>query len=109
MPDRLDLRFGIASSLMLQAIQTNGQPLEMKVQAALQVYREIQGLDPNGFEAPILYAAYARAIGDSNACETAISRLMTIHPQRTELYLQKLAETDRILQSTPDEQVHRRA
>lgn len=90
MPYRLDLRFGIASSLMSQAIQTNGPQLELKVKDALRVYQEIQALDTNGFEAPVLYAAYARAIGETNASEAALKGLMAIHRQRTGQYLRNL-------------------
>jgi hypothetical protein len=54
MPDRLDLRFGLASSLLAQASQTNGQRLDMKVREALSVYQDIEALDTNGFEAPDL-------------------------------------------------------
>lgn len=103
MPDRLDLRFGIASSLISQAIQTNGQQLEMKVREALQVYQEIQALDTNGFEAPIWYAAYARAIGDTNASDNAIRSLMIVNPARTGEYLQKFNLVDHILRTTPSE------
>jgi hypothetical protein len=103
MPERLDLRFGLASSLLSQAIQTNGQRLEMKVREALSVYQDIETLDTNGFEARILFAAYARAIGETNASEAAFSRLMLLHPQRTREYIQKFNQIDQILQLTPDE------
>jgi hypothetical protein len=103
MPERLDLRFGLASSLLSQAIQTNGQRLEMKVREALSVYQDIETLDTNGFEAPILFAAYARAIGETNASAAAFSRLMLLHPQRTREYIQKFNQIDQILQLTPDE------
>lgn len=98
MPERLDLRFGLASVLVSQALQTNGPQLELKIRQALQVYQEIQSLDPTGFEASILYAAYARAIGESNACETTIRGLLTSHPRRTTDYLQRFDRLDRILQ-----------
>jgi len=103
MPDRLDLRFGIASSVISQATQTNGQQLEMKVREALQIYQEIQALDTNGFEAPIWYAAYARAIGDTNASDNAIRSLMILDPGRTGEYLQKFNLVDHILRTTPNE------
>ena len=103
MPDRLDLRFGLASSLLSQAIQTNGQRLEMKVREALSVYHDIETLDTNGFEALILFAAYARAIGETNASAAAISRLMPLHPQRTREYIQKFSRIEQILQLTPEE------
>ena len=101
MPDRLDLRLGLASALVSQGIKTNGRLLEMKVKAALQVYQEIQALDTNGFEASIWYAAYTRALGQTNTSAAAIRGLMAIHPQRTREYLQKFSLVDRLLQAVP--------
>lgn len=107
MPWRLDLRFGIASSLICEALQTNGQPLEIKVKSALGVYQEIQAMDPAGFLAPIWYAAFARAIGDRTASEGAISGLMGAYPLRTEDYLQRFERADCILQTVPNEMPRR--
>lgn len=107
MPYRLDLRFGLASSLLLQALQTNGLQLEMKVKDALRVYQEIRALDTNGFEAPILYAAYTRAIGETNTSQEAITGLIAVHPQRTSEYLEKFNLADRVFQTTPNEKPRR--
>jgi hypothetical protein len=107
MPDRLDLRFGIASSLVLQAIQTNGPQLEAKVKDALHVYQEIHALDTNGFDAPLLYAAYTRTLGHTNASETTLNALIAVHPERTREYLQRFCRIDRILQ-TPTNLIPRR-
>ena len=57
MPARLDLRYGLASALVGQAVQTNGIELKNKLTAALRVYQEIKSLDANAFEAPLLCAA----------------------------------------------------
>ncbi len=103
MPSRLDLRFGIASLLVAQALQTNGQQLEIKLKDALQVYQDIQALDPTGFEAAILYAAYTRAIGERNAFESAMSGLMRAHPRQTRDYLQRFDRADDILETKPTE------
>jgi uncharacterized SAM-binding protein YcdF (DUF218 family) len=103
MPERLDLRFGIASALMSQAVQTNGLELRLKVKEALKVYQEIQALDTHTFDAPILYAAYARAIGETNESEQAINQVTAIRPRRTQEYLEKFSLADRILQMTPAE------
>jgi hypothetical protein len=102
MPCRLDLRFGTASALLLQGLQTNGPQLEMKVKGGLGVYQELQALDTNGFDAPLLYAAYNRALGETNASETALRALMAVHPERTSEYIQRFSRVDRILQSTPN-------
>jgi len=103
MPNRLDLRFGIASSLVLQGLQTNGPPLERKVREASKVYEEIQALDPDGFEAAIWYAAYARALGETNESQVAIARLIATYPERTREYLEKFTTMDDILEMIPNE------
>jgi hypothetical protein len=103
MPERLDLRIGIASSLISQALQTNGVELELKVQEALKIYQEVWALDTNSFEAPIWFAACSRAIGEINQADWALSQLIAIHPQPTTEYLQKFTRLDRILQIVPKE------
>jgi hypothetical protein len=103
MPTRLDLRFGIASALLLQALQTNS-PFDLKIQGALRVYEEIQALDPNGFEAPMLYAAYARAVGETNASEATIRQLTALHPQRTKECLERLDRADAVLRLIPSQE-----
>jgi hypothetical protein len=104
MPERLDLRFGIASALLSQATQTNGPQLELKVKNALEVYREIQALDTNSFEAPILYAAYSRAIGETNDSNAVVTRLGAEHPERTGEYILRFSRIDRILELTPNDE-----
>lgn len=102
MPQRLDLRFGIASALMGQAVQTNGAELRVRVGKALEVYRQIQTMDPKGFAAPILYAAFARAIGRTNDSESALNGLLAAAPMRTREYLQRFDRIDRIFESPPN-------
>jgi hypothetical protein len=101
MPTRLDLRFGIASALLLQATQTNSQ-FDLKMKGALGVYREIEALDTNGFEAPLLFAAYSRALGDTAASDATIDRLRSSHPQRTQEYLERFQRIDTILHTAPN-------
>jgi hypothetical protein len=101
MPNRLDLRFGIASTLLGQALQTNTQ-FDVKIKDALEVYRQIWALDTNGFEAPMLYAAYTRAIGDTNASHATVYRLMNIHPDRTRDYLDRFRRVDALLKTVPN-------
>jgi uncharacterized SAM-binding protein YcdF (DUF218 family) len=102
MPSRLDLRFDLASSLVSQAVQTNGPQLETKLNGALQVYRDIEALNTNSFEAPILYAAYTRAMGESNQSNTAISRAMSLHPQLTTDYVERFRRLDLLLEMIPN-------
>ena len=100
MPYRLDLRFDIASALLLQALQTNGPQLHLKVNAALEEYRKILAMDTNSFEAPLLYAAYARALGQTNQSEEALLPLRTLHPRLTGEYLRRFSTLDGILHTT---------
>jgi vancomycin permeability regulator SanA len=102
MPNRLDLRFGIASALLGQATQTNA-PFEARMKSALKVYQEIHALDTNGFQAALLYATYTRALGETNASESTLAELMAVHPQRTRAYQEKFRRLDKILQLTPQE------
>ena len=102
MPDRLDLRFGIASALIGQASQTNA-PFMARMNDALQVYREIHALDTNGFQAALLYSAYARAIRDTNASEAALTRFMAAQPEKTSAYRETFQRIEEILQLTPSE------
>ena len=102
MPNRLDLKFGVASALVSQAIETNGPQLELKLREALGVYQEIQKMDPKGLEAPIWHAAYTRALGDTNAAEAALNALMAVRPEPTRQYLEAFSLVDRILQITPN-------
>lgn len=103
MPERLDFRFDVASALLLQGLQTNGQQLELKVKDALAVYQQIQSLDPDGFDAPLLYAAYTRALGETNRSHEAMQKLQTIHPDRARKYLQLFDSIDHTLEMTPPE------
>lgn len=100
MPGRLDLRFGIASALIGQALQTNA-PFELRMKSALQTYQDIHALDTNGFQAALLYAAYTRAIGETNASENTIERLIRTHEARTRSYLEKFRRLDEVMQITP--------
>lgn len=108
MPNRLDLRFGIASALIGQAIQTNTQ-FEVKMKEALKIYQEIHAMDPNGFQGALLYAAYSRAIGDTNASTSALNQLVILHPQQTRAYAEKFRRIDEILRITPNENIENMA
>ena len=111
MPNRLDLRFGIASALVGQALQTNS-PFDVKMKGALQVYQEIHGMDTNGFQAALLYAAYARAIGDTNASDSAMAALMKVHRERTHAYqerFRRIEELQRMIPNMDPEKVTRTA
>ncbi|WP_081904171.1 YdcF family protein [Brevibacillus thermoruber] len=86
-PYNLDLKFSLAST----------QVIQKKLPEALQTYRQILRLDPDNFNATLLFAVYSKANGDERAFQEAVSRLRTIDPQRTAAYLEKLRATDEIL------------
>jgi len=108
MPERLDLRFMIATALIGQALQTNTL-LELKMKQALAVYQQIWAMDTNGFEAPILYAAYMRAMGDTNASEAAIKQLMSVYPERTREFVERFGRVDAFLEIVPNETISKSA
>jgi len=105
MPERLDLRFVIATALVGQAAQTNSPLLDLKIKQALDVYQEIWGMDTNGFHGGILYAAYARAIGDTNSSKEMIEHLRAVDPKRAQDYAERFERVDGFLEITPNEKL----
>lgn len=100
MPNRFDLRFGIASALLLQALHTNSQ-FDVMLKETLRVYEDIHALDKKGFTAPLLYAAYNRAAGDRLGSDRTLERLTAIHPRRTFEFIDRFNRVDDILRLTP--------
>ncbi len=106
LPERLDLRFCLASALIGQAMHTNGAPLfNAKMREALAIYQEIGTLDPQNSSAPILCAAYARAIGDAPSAEVAINQAMARAPERTREYLERFQRVEGFLEIVPNEKL----
>lgn len=103
MPDRLDLRFGIASTLVGQAAQTNGAQLTLKLKEALAVYEHIDAMDTNGFNAALLALAYHRVIGETNQSQPLLARLTALYPDRTKDYLRRFDLLDELLRIQPSE------
>ncbi|WP_367846837.1 ElyC/SanA/YdcF family protein [Rhodoferax sp. WC2427] len=86
-PDRLDLLFGVASAQVLQK-DTAG---------ALQTWADIWQKDRQGFEAPILQAAYLTALENTEATDKILATLARSHPERTQAYQDKFARATRTL------------
>jgi uncharacterized SAM-binding protein YcdF (DUF218 family) len=107
MPERLDLRFGIATALVGQAAQTNSPLLDVKIKQALDIYLEIWSLDTNGFYAGILYAGYARAIGETNTANEMIASLTATAPKRAQEYADRFERVDAFLEIAPNETLSR--
>lgn len=101
LPQRLDLRFGIATALVGQALETNA-PFASRMSSALEVYEEIQALDRGGFYAPVLRAAYRRAMGDTNAAKLIMNQLLASHPERARAYLDRFSRIEEIWRLVPN-------
>ncbi len=86
-PQRLDLRFSIASTQIIQG----------KIDDAIATYNEIIKLDKNNFEARILKAMYAKASDKLDIYNQTIKELNSMFPDRTASYLRKF---DRVEKNT---------
>lgn len=69
-PQRLDLRFSVASSQVIQG----------KLDDALATYQRILELDPENFDAQVLYAAYSRVNNDPDSFNATMQSLSQTHP-----------------------------
>ena len=83
-PYRTDLRFGIASTQIIQK----------KTPEALQTYRDILVMYPDNFEAGILLAGYSKQMGDMKTFNETIEVLKKNHPEKTQEYLEKFSMAD---------------
>jgi tetratricopeptide (TPR) repeat protein len=88
-PYRLDLRFSIASTQVLQG----------KLDEALETYKGILELEPNNFEANILYAVYSKVNGDTASYDEKLKMLETIDSARTEHYIKTFETTENLLKT----------
>ncbi len=53
-------------------------------------------MDPNNFNANLLYGVYSKASGDDAAYKASVAKLKQIDVQKTNMYLQKLEQTEKI-------------
>lgn len=83
-PDRLDLRFGIATTQVLQS----------KIQEALATYKDIIKIYPESFDANMLLAGYSRALGDNNTYNNTIAAMEKIYPEMTRKFVERFDRTD---------------
>ena len=84
-PQRLDLRFSIASTQIIQG----------KIDEAIATYDEIIKLDKNNFEARILKAMYAKVSDKTKMYDQTIKVLKEKFPNKTEAYLKKFENAER--------------
>lgn len=83
-PSRLDLRFGIASSQILQG----------KTDEALDTYREIIKIYPDSFEANMLLAGYDYALGNMDEYNEIMNKMKSIYPEKTRNFEQRILRTE---------------
>jgi tetratricopeptide (TPR) repeat protein len=86
-PYNLDLKFSLASTQIIQK----------KIPEALQTYKQILNLDPNHFNANLLYGVYSKVNGDIHAYKSSISKLRQINSKKTDEYIEKLKTTESII------------
>jgi tetratricopeptide (TPR) repeat protein len=86
-PYDIDLKFSLASTQIIQK----------KIPDALQTYKQIVNLEPNNFNANLLYGVYSKLNGDDSSYKSSISTLRQIDSRKAKDYLQKLETTDTIL------------
>jgi tetratricopeptide (TPR) repeat protein len=89
-PFNLDLKFSVASTQLIQK----------KIPEALQTYRQILNLDPNNFDANLLYGVYSKVNGDNRANKSAIARIRNVDSTKTRDYLQKIERADNTTKTT---------
>ena len=85
-PNRLDLRFSIASTQIIQK----------KIPEALKTYEEIMALDTNNFDAGILYAGYSKANNDISSYNKEITELKKSHLEETGNYIKKFENIEKV-------------
>ena len=85
-PERLDLRFGLAST----------QIIKKDIDGAQQTYLDILAKDPDNFDAAILHAAYAKLSGDMKTYTDTMAELTQASPEQTQEYLEKFQQADAI-------------
>ena len=88
-PYRLDLRFSIASTQVIQG----------KIAEALETYKGILNIEPNNFDANILFAAYSRINGDTLSYDNTLQFLSTIEPEKTAKYVASFERTENFLKT----------
>jgi tetratricopeptide (TPR) repeat protein len=86
-PYNLDLKFSLASTQIIQK----------KIPEALQTYKQILNLDPNNFNANLLYGVYSKVNGDIRAYKSSISKLRQIDSKKADEYIEKLKATESII------------
>jgi tetratricopeptide (TPR) repeat protein len=88
-PHDLDLKFSLASTQIIQK----------KIPEALTTYQQILNLDPDNYNANLLYGVYSKVNGDEKAYKTAIANLKRLDAHKTNEYLNKFSVTETIIKT----------
>jgi tetratricopeptide (TPR) repeat protein len=86
-PYDLDLKFSLASTQLIQK----------KYPETLKTYTQILNLDPNNFDANLLYGAYSKVNGDEDSYKSSMSKLRKLDSARSRVYAQKLETADSLM------------
>lgn len=84
-----DLKISLASTQIIQK----------KVPEALETYKQVLNLEPNHYNANLLYGTYSRVNGDEKTYKKSLAKLMQIDPAATKEYIQKFESTEEIMKT----------
>ncbi|WHY86032.1 ElyC/SanA/YdcF family protein [Neobacillus novalis] len=94
-PHDLDLKISLASTQIIQK----------KIPEALKTYQQILNLDPDNYNAHLLYGVYSKVNGEEKVYQTAISNLKRLDAHKTNEYLEKFSATETIIKTTLNTEV----
>ncbi|WP_028775441.1 YdcF family protein [Shimazuella kribbensis] len=86
-PFDTDLKISLASTQIIQK----------KIPDALHTYKQILNLDPNHFDANLLYGVYSKINDDEKTYQKSIAKLRTLDATKTNVYLKKFQTTEAIM------------
>ncbi|MCF7791630.1 MAG: YdcF family protein [Victivallales bacterium] len=84
-PYRLDLKFDVASTQILQG----------KVKKAIEIYKTIVKLAPENFNAKLLLGVYSIITGDTNVYQKQIDDLQRFYPEKFDSFLNIINNTEK--------------
>jgi uncharacterized SAM-binding protein YcdF (DUF218 family) len=82
-----DLKISLASTQIIQK----------KIPEALETYKQLLNLEPDHYNANLLYGTYSKVNGDEKTYKTSLTKLMQIDPARTKEYMQRFESTEKIM------------
>lgn len=83
-PYDVNLKFSLASTQLIQK----------KYADALATYKQILNLDPDNYNANLLYGMYSKLNGDEGSYKVALSKLQSLNPKKTQEYLDRFNTTN---------------